>query len=66
MKAATRHSLTQSTVFASATAVEKAASANPDQREVIDTVFPHPEEKITKVAALARVLAVGEMVADPA
>lgn len=66
MTAATRHSLVHSTVLASTVVVEKAASANPDQLDVINAVFPnegHPP--MTKLAALARVLATAELVEDP-
>lgn len=65
MTAATRHSLTQQAVLASSIVVEKSASANPDQQEVISAVFPTPDMQITKTAALARVLATAQLVEDP-
>jgi hypothetical protein len=66
MKASVRHSLVQQATLASTVVVEKAASAQPAQLEVIEAVFPSADQNITKTAALARVLATAEMVEEPA
>lgn len=66
MTAAIRHSLVSSTVLANSVVVEKSASANQDQLEVINAVFPTQDSgPMTKLAALARVLATGDLVEDP-
>lgn len=62
MTSATRHNLVATTVLASNIVVEKAASASPDEREVIGAVFPSDSQETTKMAALARVLATADMV----
>jgi hypothetical protein len=65
MTAAVRHALVTSAVLASTVVVEKAASATPDQLEVIESVYPNPEQPMTKLAALSRLLATAQLVEDP-
>lgn len=65
MNAATRHNLVATTVLASNIVVEKSASANNDERDVIAAVFPSDIDSTTKLAALARVIATADMVEDP-
>lgn len=66
MTAAVRHSLVTSAVIASTVVVEKAASANQDQLDVIQAVFPTEQSgPMTKIAALARIIATADMVEDP-
>lgn len=65
MTAAVRHSLVNSAVIASTNVVEKAASANPDQLEIIEAVYPSPDQPMTKLAALSRLFATARLVEDP-
>jgi hypothetical protein len=65
MTAAVRHSLVTSAVLASTNVVEKAASANADQLEIIEAVYPSSDQPMTKLAALARLFATAQLVEDP-
>ena len=65
MTAAVRHSLVTSAVLASTVIVEKASSANKDQLEIIESVYPSPDQPMTKLAALSRLLATAQLVEDP-
>ncbi len=47
--------------------MEKAASASPEQNEILDTAWPNAErEPLTKLATLSRILATGLMVEEAA
>lgn len=65
MTAAVRHSLVTSAVLASTTVVEKAASATPDQLEIIEAVYPNADQPMSKLAALSRLFATAALVEDP-
>lgn len=64
MNAPLRHSLVAATVIATSTVVEKAASANQDQLQVLDSLFPKADQPMSKLAALSRILATADLVAD--
>ena len=59
-----RLQLVGATVRSGFTTMEKAASASPQQQEILATGWPRPEEDLTKLASLARMLGTGMMIEE--
>ncbi len=59
-----RLQLVGATVRSGFTTMEKAASSSPQQREILEAGWPRPEEGLTKLASLARMLATGMLIEE--
>lgn len=44
--------------------MEKSASASPQQQEILAAAWPKPEEGLTKLASLSRMLATGLLIEE--
>lgn len=64
MNSSTRQNLVGAVLRASHTVLAKSASADANQLDVLEAAWPRPEEPITKMASLSRVLATGLMVEE--
>jgi hypothetical protein len=64
MNSSTRLQLVGAAVRSGFSVFEKSASAAPAQLEVLQAGWPQPDEPITKLASLSRVLATGLMVEE--
>lgn len=59
-----RAQLVASVVQAGNAVMSKSASATEDQAELLEAVWPSEEEGLSKKAALAKILAAGELVSE--
>ena len=57
-----RISLTNAAVRSGFATMEKAASASPQQQEILAAAWPNPDEEISKSARLSRIIATGIMI----